>query len=62
MRASMAIPGAFKPVQIDTLMLVDGGMGNNLPVDVVRKMGADIVIAVDLNSANMMTIVRLSAF
>ena len=47
-RASMAIPGAFKPVQIDTLMLVDGGMGNNLPVDVVRKMGADIVIAVDL--------------
>ena len=44
----MAIPGAFKPVQIDTLMLVDGGMGNNLPVDVVRKMGADIVIAVDL--------------
>ena len=48
MRASMAIPGAFKPVQIDTLMLVDGGMGNNLPVDVVRKMGADIVITVDL--------------
>ena len=48
MRASMAIPGAFKPVQIDTLMLVDGGMGNNLPVDVVRKMGADIVIAIDL--------------
>ena len=48
MRASMAIPGTFKPVQIDTLMLVDGGMGNNLPVDVVRKMGADIVIAVDL--------------
>ena len=48
MRASMAIPGAFKPVQIDTLMLVDGGMGNNLPVDVVRKMGADIVIAVGL--------------
>ena len=48
MRASMAIPGAFKPVQIDTLVLVDGGMGNNLPVDVVRKMGADIVIAVDL--------------
>ena len=48
MRASMATSGAFKPVPIDTLMLVDGGMGNNLPVDVVRKMGADIVIAVDL--------------
>ena len=49
MRASMAIPGAFKPVRIDTLMLVDGGMGNNLPVDVVRNMGADIVIAIDLH-------------
>lgn len=48
MRASMAVPGAFKPVQIDTLMLVDGGMSNNLPVDVVRKMGADLVIAIDL--------------
>ena len=33
---------------MDTLMLVDGGMSNNLPVDVVRKMGADVVIAVDL--------------
>lgn len=47
-RASMAIPGAYKPVKIDTLILVDGGMINNLPVDIVRKMGADIVIAVDL--------------
>ena len=37
MRASMAIPGAFKPVQIDTLMLVDGGMGNNLPVGCCTK-------------------------
>lgn len=48
MRASMAIPGAFKPVKIDGRVLVDGGMFNNLPVDVVRAMGADIVIAVDL--------------
>lgn len=48
MRASMAIPGAFKPVKIDGRKLVDGGMFNNLPVDVVRGMGADIVIAVDL--------------
>ena len=48
MRASMAIPGAFKAIRMDTLMLVDGGMSNNLPVDVVRKMGADVVIAVDL--------------
>ncbi|MGP1625483.1 patatin-like phospholipase family protein [Prevotella koreensis] len=48
MRASMAIPGAFKPVKINGWVLVDGGMFNNLPVDVVRDMGADIVIAIDL--------------
>lgn len=48
MRASMAIPGVFKPVSYEGMMLVDGGMTNNLPVDVARSMGADIVIAVDL--------------
>ncbi len=48
MRASMAIPGFFAPVELDGNLLVDGGMVNNLPVDVVRAMGADIVIAVDL--------------
>lgn len=48
MRASMAIPGAFKPVEADSMLLVDGGLLNNLPVDVVREMGADIVIAIDL--------------
>ena len=48
LRASMAIPGIFKPVEHRGLMLVDGGMLNNLPVDVCRQMGADIVIAVDL--------------
>ena len=47
-RASMAIPGIFKPVVVNGEQLVDGGMMNNLPVDVVRQMGADIVIAVDL--------------
>jgi NTE family protein len=47
-RASMAIPGIFKPVEIDGRNLVDGGMMNNLPVDVARQMGADIVIAIDL--------------
>ena len=47
-RASMAIPGIFKPVEIDGEQLVDGGMMNNLPVDVALDMGADIVIAVDL--------------
>lgn len=48
MRASMSIPGAYKPVVKDSMLLVDGGMLNNLPVDVVKAMGADIVIAVDL--------------
>lgn len=48
MRSSMSIPGVFKPVERDSMLLVDGGVLNNLPVDVVRKMGADVVIAVDL--------------
>ena len=48
MRASMAIPGLFKPVELDSMLLIDGGVSNNLPVDVVRAMGADVVIAVDL--------------
>ena len=51
MRASIGIPGAFKPVKWKGMLLVDGGMLNNLPVDVVRAMGADIVIAVDLEQA-----------
>ncbi|MBR1668292.1 MAG: patatin-like phospholipase family protein [Bacteroidaceae bacterium] len=48
MRASMAIPLVFKPVKIGDMRLVDGGVLNNLPVDVAKDMGADIVIAVDL--------------
>lgn len=48
MRASMSIPGAFKPVEIDTTLLMDGGLINNLPTDVARALGADYIIAVDL--------------
>lgn len=48
MRASMAIPGMFKPVKIGDQVLVDGGMQNNLPVDVVKSMGAEYVISIDL--------------
>ncbi len=48
MRASMAVPGAFTPVLIDGKLLIDGGIVDNLPVDVARAMGADIVIAVDV--------------
>jgi NTE family protein len=47
-RASMAVPAIFSPVEMQGRTLVDGGVANNLPVDVVREMGADIVIAVDI--------------
>lgn len=53
MRASMAVPGAFAAVDIDGRLLVDGGITNNLPIDVVRDMGADIVIAVDISTPYM---------
>lgn len=48
MRSSMAIPGVFTPVQIDSLIFVDGFVTNNYPVDVAKRMGADIVIGCDL--------------
>ncbi|QIZ78730.1 patatin-like phospholipase family protein [Ferrimonas lipolytica] len=50
MQASMAVPGALAPVQRDGRLLVDGGLVNNMPVSVVRDMGADVVIAVDIGS------------
>lgn len=51
MRASMSIPGMFEPVDWGDSLLVDGGTVNNFPVDVVRDMGADIVIGVDLSQS-----------
>lgn len=48
-QASMAVPGLFKPVEIDGSQLVDGGIINPVPDDVVRKMGATKVIAVNLD-------------
>ena len=50
MRASMSIPGVFQPVELDGRVLVDGGLADQVPVDVVRAMGADIVIAVDVGT------------
>ena len=47
-RASMSVPGVFDPVSHGAHLLVDGGLTGNLPVDVVREMGVDIVIAVDV--------------
>lgn len=46
MRSSMAIPGVFSPVRKDSMVLVDGGLRNNFPVDIARQMGADVVIGV----------------
>ena len=47
--ASCAVPGVFHPVEIDNYRLYDGGLRNNIPADVVREMGADIVVTVDAN-------------
>src|SRR5258707_2718284 len=48
MRATMSIPGLFNPVRRDSQVLVDGGVVGNLPTDVVRNMGAEVVIAIHL--------------
>ena len=53
MRASMSVPGLIDPVEIDGKLLVDGGLTDNLPVNVARAMGADIVIAVNLGTPLM---------
>lgn len=50
MRASSSIPGVLAPEKINDLLLVDGGITINLPVSIVREMGADIIIAVDIGS------------
>lgn len=50
-RASISIPVIFKPVKMDKMCLIDGGAHDNLPVKDARKMGADVVIAVDVCSA-----------
>jgi len=48
LRATMSLPGIFPPVQSEDRVLVDGGALDNVPADVVREMGADVVIAVDV--------------
>lgn len=74
-RASSSVPILFPPEKIDNRYLVDGGMSNPVPVETVREMGADIVIAVNLdavyflnerksttNSPSVMSILRNSVF
>ena len=48
LRATMSLPAIFAPVEVDNMLLADGGLLNNLPVQVVKDMGADIIIAVPL--------------
>jgi len=50
MRASMSAPGIFAPVERQGRLLVDGGIADNVPVDVARAMGVDLVIVVDVGS------------
>ncbi|MCW8906246.1 MAG: patatin-like phospholipase RssA [Sedimenticola sp.] len=49
-RASIALPGLFSPVELEGRWLVDGGLTNPVPVSLCRAMGADVIIAVNLNS------------
>jgi NTE family protein len=51
LRATMSIPAVFTPVALDERLLVDGGALNNVPADVVKKMGADVAIAVNVSSS-----------
>lgn len=48
MRASLSAPGVFAPVELEGRLLVDGGLVENLPVDIAKEMGVDVVIAVDV--------------
>ncbi|MES2017543.1 MAG: patatin-like phospholipase family protein [Pseudomonadota bacterium] len=50
MRASLAVPGVFAPVRVNGRLVVDGGLVRNLPIDLAHKMGADIVIAVNVGT------------
>jgi NTE family protein len=50
MRASISLPLVFTPYHLDTLLLVDGGVIENVPVDVARGQGADVVVAVDISA------------
>ncbi len=48
-RASMSVPGAFPPIELDGRFLIDGGIVRNVPIDIAREMGADIIICIDVD-------------
>lgn len=50
LRATMSIPGVFSPVEVDGKILSDGGLVNNIPTDIVKAMGADILIVVNIET------------
>ncbi|MEZ5426929.1 MAG: patatin-like phospholipase family protein [Pyrinomonadaceae bacterium] len=50
LRATMSIPGVFSPVEVDGKILADGGLVNNIPTDVVKAMGADILLVVNIET------------
>ena len=60
--ASCAVPFVFKPVAMDDKSLVDGGLLNNMPSDVVRQMGAEFVVSVDLNHTRGKGTKKLNVF
>ncbi|HUP98761.1 MAG TPA: patatin-like phospholipase family protein [Usitatibacter sp.] len=62
MRASMSVPGAFAPTQVDGRLLGDGGLVRNLPVEVAREMGADVIIAVNVGTPLLPRDALTSAF
>src|SRR5271165_6278814 len=62
MRSTMSLPGYFSPVRIDGHVFVDGGLLDNLPVDVAKQMGADITLAVYLEAQPMSPTESLSSF
>ncbi len=54
-RASISIPGVFAPAILDDRVIVDGGLVDNLPIEIAKDMGADIIIAVDVNAGDYLT-------
>jgi len=60
MRATMSLPLIFPPVELDGRVLVDGGTMNNVPADVARRMGADVVIAINVGDLSTQTEVSRS--
>ncbi|MBQ7352355.1 MAG: patatin-like phospholipase family protein [Clostridia bacterium] len=60
-RATLSIPGVFVPFQKDDMLLVDGGMLNNLPEDVAMKLGADVIISCDVLSGSKVNSVPKNA-